>query len=113
MLALQYLLSKKKQLPTIIFDEIDTGVSGEVAQKIGNLLSKMGSTMQLLAITHLPQVAGKGQHHWKVQKSHDAEITVTEVVVLNENQRIEEIARLMSGDNINIAALENAKALMN
>jgi len=112
MLALQYLLSKKKQLPTIIFDEIDTGVSGEVAQKIGNLLSKMGGTMQLLAITHLPQVAGKGQHHWKVQKSHDVEKTVTEVLVLNENQRIEEIARLMSGDNINIAALENAKALM-
>lgn len=112
MLALQYLLSKKKQLPTIIFDEIDTGVSGEVAQKIGNLLAKMGGTMQLLAITHLPQVAGKGQHHWKVQKSHDVEKTVTEVLVLNENQRIEEIARLMSGDNINIAALENAKALM-
>ncbi len=112
MLALQYLLSKKKQLPTIIFDEIDTGVSGEVAQKFGNLLAKMGGTMQLLAITHLPQVAGKGQHHWKVQKSHDVEKTVTEVLVLNENQRIEEIARLMSGDNINIAALENAKALM-
>ena len=112
MLALQYLLSKKKQLPTIIFDEIDTGVSGEVAQKIGNLLAKMGGTMQLLAITHLPQVAGKGQHHWKVKKSHDVEKTVTEVLVLNENQRIEEIARLMSGDNINIAALENAKALM-
>jgi DNA repair protein RecN (Recombination protein N) len=113
MLALQYLLSKKKQLPTIIFDEIDTGVSGEVAQKIGNLLSKMGEAMQLLAITHLPQVAGKGQHHWKVQKSHESEKTVTDVVVLDRNQRIEEVARLMSGDNINNAALENAKALMN
>lgn len=113
MLALQYLLSKKKQLPTIIFDEIDTGVSGEVAQKIGNLLSKIGETMQLLAITHLPQVAGKGQHHWKVQKTHEGEKTVTEVVVLGRNQRIEEVARLMSGDNINNAALENAKALMN
>lgn len=113
MLALQYLLSKKKQLPTIIFDEIDTGVSGEVAQKIGNLLSKIGETMQLLAITHLPQVAGKGQHHWKVQKTHEGEKTVTEVVVLDRNQRIEEVARLMSGDNINNAALENAKALMN
>jgi DNA repair protein RecN (Recombination protein N) len=113
MLALQYLLSKKKQLPTIIFDEIDTGVSGEVAQKIGNLLSKIGETMQLLAITHLPQVAGRGQHHWKVQKTHEGEKTVTEVVVLDRNQRIEEVARLMSGDNINNAALENAKALMN
>lgn len=113
MLALQYLLSEKKQLPTIIFDEIDTGVSGEVAQRIGNLLFKMGAKMQLLAITHLPQVAGKGQNHWKVQKSHEANVTLTEVIVLNDEQRIEEIARLMSGDNINKAALENAKALMN
>lgn len=113
MLSLQYLLSKKKQLPTIIFDEIDTGVSGEVAQRIGNLLAKMGTKMQLLAITHLPQVAGRGQFHWKVQKSLTDEKTLTQVLYLNENQRIEEIARLMSGDNINKAALENAKALMN
>jgi len=113
MLALQYLLSKKKQLPTIIFDEIDTGVSGEVAQRIGNLLAKMGEKMQLLAITHLPQVAGRGQFHWKVQKSHTDEKTLTQVLILDEKQRVEEIARLMSGDNINKAALENAKALMN
>ena len=113
MLSLQYLLSKKKQLPTIIFDEIDTGVSGEVAQRIGNLLAKMGTKMQLLAITHLPQVAGRGQFHWKVQKSLTNEKTLTQVLYLNENQRVEEIARLMSGDNINKAALENAKALMN
>jgi len=113
MLALQYLLSKKKQLPTIIFDEIDTGVSGEVAQRIGNLLAKMGAKMQLLAITHLPQVAGRGQFHWKVQKSHTDEKTLTKVLILDEKQRVEEIARLMSGDNINKAALENAKALMN
>ena len=113
MLALQYLLSKKKQLPTIIFDEIDTGVSGEVAQRIGNLLAKMGEKMQLLAITHLPQVAGRGQFHWKVQKSHIDEKTLTQVLILDEKQRVEEIARLMSGDNINKAALENAKALMN
>lgn len=113
MLALQYLLSKKKQLPTIIFDEIDTGVSGEVAQRIGNLLAKMGAKIQLLAITHLPQVAGKGQFHWKVQKSHTDEKTLTQVLYLDEKQRVEEIARLMSGDNINNAALENAKALMN
>lgn len=113
MLSLQYLLSKKKQLPTIIFDEIDTGVSGEVAQRIGNLLAKMGTKMQLLAITHLPQVAGRGQFHWKVQKTLSDEKTLTQVLYLDENQRIEEIARLMSGDNINKAALENAKALMN
>jgi DNA repair protein RecN (Recombination protein N) len=113
MLGLQYLLSEKKQLATVIFDEIDTGVSGEVAQRIGNLLNKMGAKMQLLAITHLPQVASKGQNHWKVQKSHQNEVTTTQVVALNQAQRIEEVARLMSGDNINQAALENAKALMN
>lgn len=113
MLAFQYLISAKKQLPTLIFDEIDTGVSGEVAQKIGNILCKMGDYMQIFAITHLPQVAGKGQNHLKVSKSHETEITTTEVLKLSNQERIEEIARLMSGDNINKAALENAKALMN
>jgi len=113
MLALQLLLSAKKQLPTLLFDEIDTGVSGEVAQKIGSVLKKMGMHMQVMAITHLPQVAGKGMHHWKVQKSSAAGKTLTKVVSLNETERIEEIARLMSGENINEAALENARTLMN
>ncbi len=113
MLAFQYLISAKKQLPTLIFDEIDTGVSGEVAQKIGNILQKMGEYMQIFAITHLPQVAGKGENHLKVSKSHESDITITKVLTLTVDERIEEIARLMSGDNINKAALENAKALMN
>jgi DNA repair protein RecN (Recombination protein N) len=113
MLALQLLLSAKKQLPTLLFDEIDTGVSGEVAQKIGVVLQKMGAKMQVMAITHLPQVAGKGMNHWKVQKVNAKGSTLTEVIELNQNQRIEEIARLMSGENINEAALQNAKALMN
>jgi len=112
MLALQNLVSSKKQLPTIIFDEIDTGVSGEVAQKIGSLLKKMGANLQLLAITHLPQVAGKADAHFKVEKSHSGARTTTSVKVLNETERIEEIARLMSGEEINEAALLNAKALM-
>jgi DNA repair protein RecN (Recombination protein N) len=113
MLALQLLLSAKKQLPTLLFDEIDTGVSGEVAQKIGVVLQKMGAKMQVMAITHLPQVAGKGMNHWKVQKVNANGSTLTEVIELNQNQRVEEIARLMSGENINEAALQNAKALMN
>ena len=112
MLALQLLLSTKKALPTLLFDEIDTGVSGDVAQKIGTVLQRMGQTMQVFAITHLPQVAGKGENHWKVTKNAVSGVTVTEVVPLNLNQRIEEIARLMSGENINEAALLNAKALM-
>lgn len=113
MLALQLLLSAKKQLPTLLFDEIDTGVSGEVAQKIGTVLKKMGAHMQVMAITHLPQVAGKGMHHWKVQKLSAQGQTLTKVVPLTENERIEEIARLMSGENINEAALQNARTLMN
>lgn len=113
MLVLQYILSTKKQLPTVIFDEIDTGVSGEVAQRIGQMLHKMGGVMQIFAITHLPQVAAQGQNHWKVTKSEEKDQTTTNVIPLNLDERIEEIARLMSGDNINRAALENAKALMN
>ncbi|MFN5415639.1 MAG: DNA repair protein RecN [Flavobacteriia bacterium] len=113
MLTIQLMLSEKKQLPTMIFDEIDTGVSGEVAQKLGELLQKMGKTMQLLAITHLPQVAAKGATHFKVSKSQQNDTTVSKVEILNSEEKIIEVARLMSGENINDAAIENAKALMN
>lgn len=113
MLALQFQLSKKQELPTVIFDEIDTGVSGEVAQKIGIHLKEMGEHMQLIAITHLPQVASKGKHHILVRKSDKEGITTTSFKELEENERIEEIAKLMSGSTINEAALLNAKSLMN
>ncbi len=112
MLAIQLLLSEKKQLPTLILDEIDTGVSGEVAQKIGNLLQSMGKHMQLFAISHLPQVAAKGNNHWKVAKNNSSGATLTEILVLSQVERVEEIARLMSGDTINQAALQNAQELM-
>ena len=112
MLALQDLLSSKIQLRTILFDEIDTGVSGDVAQKMGTTLSKMGTEMQVIAITHLPQVAAKGGQHLKVLKEVSGGITLSSVIELNETERVEETARLMSGDKINKAALENAKALM-
>ena len=112
MLALQNLLSTKIQLRTILFDEIDTGVSGDVAQKMGSTLKKMGGKMQVIAITHLPQVAAKGGQHLKVLKQVSGGTTLSSVVELNNLERIEETARLMSGDIINKAALENAKALM-
>ncbi len=112
MLALQSLMSSKVQLRTILFDEIDTGVSGDVAQKMGSTLKKMGSTMQVIAITHLPQVAAKGGQHLKVSKSISDGISTTSVIELSTEERIEETARLMSGDEINAAALENAKSLM-
>lgn len=113
MLALQKMISENKKMPTIFFDEIDTGVSGDVAQKIGSLLQAMGKNMQLIAISHLPQVAAKAQNHLKVEKSSNDEITQTKITELKGDQRVEEIARLMSGEQINEAAISNAKALMN
>lgn len=112
MLSMQLLLSEKKMLPTIIFDEIDTGVSGDVAQKMGELLQKMGAKMQVMAITHLPQVAAKGKQHYKVSKASSDQKTNTSVLTLNHNEHIQEVARLMSGENITEAAIENAKFLI-
>lgn len=112
MLAIQYLVSQKTEMPTVLFDEIDTGVSGEVAQKIGLLLKKMGANFQLIAISHLPQVVGKAQHHIKVEKSSQEDRTVSSLRYLSENERVEEVARLMSGATINESAKESAKNLM-
>ena len=112
MLALQSLMSARIQLRTVLFDEIDTGVSGDVAQKMGNTLKKMGSEMQVIAITHLPQVAAKGGQHLKVTKELHEGKSTTFVRDLSLDERVEETARLMSGDEINTAALENAKLLM-
>lgn len=112
MLGLQSLMSSKIQLRTILFDEIDTGVSGDVAQKMGATLKKMGETMQVIAITHLPQVAAKGSQHLKVLKETSGGQTKSFVENLNNEERVKETARLMSGDQISDAALENAKALM-
>lgn len=113
MLVIQFLLSQKQKLPTVIFDEIDTGVSGEVAQKIGEHLKSMGEHMQLMAITHLPQVASKGEHHILVEKNDTGKVTKTSFKNLDHQERIIEIAKLMSGSTVNEAALLNAKKLMN
>lgn len=113
MLALQKLISEKRTLPTVLFDEIDTGVSGDVAQKIGALLQKMGTNFQLFAISHLPQVAAKAAHHYKVEKEVVDGRTTTRVASLSHDDRIFEIARLMSGEEITAAAIQNAKNLMN
>ncbi|MEY4522834.1 MAG: hypothetical protein RIT10_2019 [Bacteroidota bacterium] len=111
MLALQKMISEKKTLPTVLFDEIDTGVSGDVAQKIGSLLHKMGQHFQLMAISHLPQVAAKAAYHLKVEKEIVANKTATKVIQLTEDESIQEIARLMSGEVITAGAIETAKAL--
>jgi DNA repair protein RecN (Recombination protein N) len=112
MLALQKLISEKRQLPTMIFDEIDTGVSGEVAHKMASLLGSMSSHTQLLAITHLPQVAAKAKHHARVSKIQKGERVISQVEWLIEDRKIEEIARLMSGEKITDAAIQNAKNLI-
>tara|TARA_B100000508_G_scaffold55003_3_gene42673 strand:- start:42115 stop:43755 length:1641 start_codon:yes stop_codon:yes gene_type:complete len=112
MLIIQYLLSNEQELPTLIFDEIDTGVSGDVATKIGNHMDKMGQNMQLIAITHLPQVASKGTQHIRVHKSDEDGQTKTYLSVLSKEERIQEIAKLMSGEKVNEAALQNALNLM-
>jgi DNA repair protein RecN (Recombination protein N) len=112
MLALQKMVSEKRDLPTILFDEIDTGVSGDVAQKIGHLLNQMGEKVQLIAISHLPQVAAKAENHLVVAKKIENQEMKTRVYSINEDERVLEIARLLSGEQISDAALSNAKNLM-
>jgi len=112
MLSLKRILSSKSALPTIVFDEIDTGVSGEVADKMGGIMKSMGGTMQVLTITHLPQIAAKGDAHYKVFKSHDSEITTSQLKELNTEDRIKEIAQMLSGSKITQAALDNATELL-
>ncbi len=112
MLALQKLVSEKRELPTILFDEIDTGVSGEVAQKMGVLLRQMGSKVQLMAISHLPQVAAKAENHLCVSKNIENKQMKIKVHYLLEQERISEIARLMSGEKITDAAMLNAQNLI-
>lgn len=112
MLILMTLLSERKFLPTVIFDEIDTGVSGDVADRIGQLLREMGKNRQLLTITHLPQVASAGHHHLVVKKNKIGASTVSEVVKLEPQERKREIAKLLSGEEISNAAMENAENLL-
>ena len=113
MLALKSVLSQHKQLPTLIFDEIDTGVSGDIAVKMGGILKKMGRTMQLVSITHLPQIAGQGGAHLKVYKKDTAERTQTFIKILDEDERIVEIAGMLGGSQQSSAAIEHAKNLLN
>lgn len=113
MLALKQLLSESTELSTLILDEIDTGVSGDVADKIGKLMKKMSKHRQLIVITHLPQIAAKGDLHFKVHKQDIKNSTFTKVKLLKEDERQKEIAQLLSGENISEAAMINAKELIN
>jgi DNA repair protein RecN (Recombination protein N) len=112
MLSLKSLLTKNNNLPTIIFDEIDSGVSGEVADKVGQILSGMGKYMQVVNITHLPQVASRGTKHYHVYKDDIDDSTFTRVKLLSPEERILEIARLLSGSEVTETAMKNARELL-
>ncbi len=112
MLSLKSLLTKNNNLPTIIFDEIDSGVSGEVADKVGQILSGMGKYMQVINITHLPQVASRGTKHYHVYKDDTDDSTFTRVKLLSSEERILELARLLSGSEVTETAMKNARELL-
>lgn len=112
MLSIKSILASLKGLPTIIFDEIDTGISGEIAHKVGNILKGMSKERQVIAITHLPQMAGKGDSHLYVYKNSSGTKTVTRIRELNPEERVEEIARMLSGEKPSAAAKANARELL-
>jgi len=113
MLAVKAILAQYSKLPTLIFDEIDTGVSGEIAIRMGEIMKEMSAKMQIFAITHLPQIAAKGDSHFKVFKSTVADDTQSELKLLTPDERIIEIAQMLSGANISDSALNHAKQLLN
>jgi DNA repair protein RecN (Recombination protein N) len=113
MLALKEMMSRFSQMPTMIFDEIDTGVSGSVADKMGSMICEMGQNMQVFAITHLPQVAAKGSAHYLVEKiiGQDGK-AVSTIKRISGEDRIAEVARMLSGSVLTSAAMANAKSLL-
>ncbi|MDD5152177.1 MAG: DNA repair protein RecN [Flavobacterium sp.] len=113
MLAVKAILAQYSKLPTLIFDEIDTGVSGEIANRMGEIMKEMSQTMQIFAITHLPQIAAKGTAHFKVSKSTIGEDTQSELKLLSDEERLIEIAQMLSGTVVSDSALNHAKALLN
>ena len=112
MLAIKSLIASHTALPTIIFDEIDTGVSGEVANKVGQVMEKLSANLQVITITHLPQIAGKGKSHYFVYKDNETSTTYTRIKQLNPDERILEIAKMLSGDNPGQSAIQNARELL-
>jgi len=112
MLSIKSLVAHKADLPTIIFDEIDTGVSGEIAHRMGEIMRTMSAEMQVITITHLPQIAGKGAQHYSVFKDDTGLQTQTHIRRLNEEERLVELAQMLSGKNVTDAALQNAQELL-
>ena len=113
MLCIKAIIANCMQLPTIIFDEIDTGVSGDIADKMGEMMKEISDKIQVITITHLPQVASKGLIHYKVYKTDNEQYTTTNIKELSTEERIEELAQMLSGSKINEAAILNAQSLLN
>ena len=113
MLCIKSMIAKSTGLPTIIFDEIDTGISGEIAHKVGNILEEMADERQVIAITHLPQMASKGDDHLFVFKETGSKSTTTRIRKLSTDERVDEIAKMLSGEQPSKAAIANAKELLN
>jgi DNA repair protein RecN (Recombination protein N) len=112
MLSIKSLISVKNFLPTIVFDEIDLGVSGAIADKVGEILNGLGESMQVIAITHLPQIAGKGENHYLVYKESEQNQTITRIKKLEQDERTVEIAKMVSGQEVTSASFEIAKNLL-
>jgi DNA repair protein RecN (Recombination protein N) len=112
MLAIKSLVSQRKLLPTLIFDEIDTGVSGDIAGKVGVIMRRMANNLQLIAITHLPQIAGMSDNQYLVYKIQDDGATYTSIKKLNDQERVLEIAKMLSNEKVTDAALATAKELL-
>lgn len=112
MLCIKTIIARHMQLPSIIFDEVDTGVSGDVANMIGEMMADIARAIQVIAITHLPQVAANGDHHLRVYKTDNERETLTHVEQLSDQEHVMEIARMLSGKDLNQAAIENAKSLI-
>ncbi len=112
MLSIKSLISKSLAIPTVIFDEIDSGVSGDIADKVGKLISRISTGRQVLNITHLPQVASKGDYHYKVYKYDDAKTTHTSMKLLSDEERVTELAQMLSGESITPEAIQNARVLL-
>jgi DNA repair protein RecN (Recombination protein N) len=113
MLSLKAMISAAVKLPTIIFDEIDTGVSGKIAEKMAEIMREMGQNgRQVISITHLPQIAALGSTHYKVEKEDDARATTSRMKKLTNDERIREIAQMLSGTDVTDAAIQNAKQLL-
>src|SRR5690606_17729797 len=107
------IIAQNTSLPTLIFDEIDTGISGEIALKVGKIMENLSSNLQIIAITHLPQMAARGTSHFKVFKNQKATTTNTDIRLLGPDERIEEIAQMLGGEQLSETAMMHAKELLN